>query len=330
MPDLGSIFGSLQWTGAVALGLCYVAAVLGVFLTFRILNFPDLTIEGSFPLGAGLAGILIVSAGWPHWATLLVAIGGGALAGAATGLLATRLKINGLLASILVMIALYSINLRVLGLRSNLPLLDAPTIFDPVEAWLAALLGVPAAGGVVQRYAAILVFALIDALLIMGLHWFLHTDLGLALRATGDNEPMASAQGISNDRMKILGLAISNGLIALAGALFAPYQGFADVSIGRGLIVIGLAAVIIGEVLLNPQHLSTALIAAAAGSLIYRLFVTLALNYTGRIGLQETDLQFVTALIVIAAMAVPRLRRGGTGQRRLRLLASSRHGDKSV
>jgi putative tryptophan/tyrosine transport system permease protein len=319
MPNVASIFGSVQWTGAVALGLCYVAAVLGVYLTFRILNFPDLTIEGSFPLGAGLAGSLIAGAGWPHWATLPIAIGGGALAGAATGLLATRLKIIGLLASILVMIALYSINLRVLGLRSNLPLLDEPTIFDPVEAWLAAGTGLGRSSGVVARYAAILVFLLIDALLIAGLHWFLQTDLGLALRATGDNEQMAGAQGIRNDRMKILGLAISNGLIALSGALFAPYQGFADVTIGRGLIVVGLAAVIVGEVLFNPRRLSTALVAVAAGALIYRLFVTLALNYTSRIGLQETDLQFVTALIVIAAMAIPRLRRGIAGQRRIRL-----------
>jgi putative ABC transport system permease protein len=208
------------------------------------------------------------------------------------------------------MIALYSINLRVLGLRSNLPLLDAPTIFDPVEGWLGGLLGGAVSSGVVQRYAAIVVFALLDALLIAGLSWFLHTDLGLALRATGANEQMASAQGIDNDRMKILGLALSNALIALSGALFAPYQGFAHVTIGRGLIVVGLAAVIVGEVLFNPRRLLVALVAAAAGSLLYRLFVTLALNYTGRLGLQETDLQLVTALIVIAALAVPRLRRG--------------------
>ena len=318
MLNLTSIFGSLQWTGSVALGLCYVAAVLGVYLTFRVLNFPDLTIEGSFPLGAGLAGILI-AAGWPHWATLPIAIAGGALAGAATGMLATRLKINGLLASILVMIALYSINLRVLGLRSNLPLLGVETIVDPVRAWLAPLFGAQAPGGVVQRYAAILVFGLIAVGLIGGLNWLLHTELGLALRAAGDNEQMASAQGISTPQMQILGLAISNGLIALSGALFAPYQGFADVTIGRGLIVVGLASVIIGEVLFNPRRLLTALIAAAVGSLVYRLFVTLALTYTGRIGLQETDLQFVTALIVIAAMAVPRFRRGAVGQRRVTL-----------
>jgi putative ABC transport system permease protein len=317
MPGLTSVFGSVQWTGAVALGLCYAAAVFGVYLTFRILNFPDLTIEGSFPLGACLAGVLISSAGWPHWATLPAALAGGALAGAATGLLATRLKINGLLASILVMIALYSINLRILGLRSNLPLLEAATIFEPVEAWLAPIAG--GTGGVVQRYAAILVFAAIAGLLVAGLNWFLHTELGLALRATGDNEQMASAQGIVVDRMKIFGLALSNALIALAGALFAPYQGFADVTIGRGLIVVGLASVIIGEVLFNPQRLRTAFLAVAAGSVIYRLFVTLALNYTSRIGLQETDLQFVTAVIVIVAMAVPRLRRGAAGRRRFRL-----------
>jgi putative ABC transport system permease protein len=317
MTDLASIFGSVQWTGAVALGLCYSIAVFGVYLTFRILNFPDLTIEGSFPLGACLAGVLIASAGWPHWATLPIALLGGALSGAATGLLATRLKINGLLASILVMIALYSINLRVLGLRSNLPLLEARTLFDPVDGWLASLVG--GSSGVIQRYAAIIVFGAIVALLIGGLSWFLHTELGLALRATGDNEQMTSAQGISVDRMKIFGLALSNALIALAGALFAPYQGFADVTIGRGLIVAGLASVIIGEVLFNPQRLQTALAAVAAGSVLYRLFVTLALNYTSRIGLQETDLQFVTAVIVILAMAVPRLRRGVAGGRRLRL-----------
>jgi putative ABC transport system permease protein len=130
---------------------------------------------------------------------------------------------------------------------------------------------------------------------------------------------MTSAQGINTARMQILGLAISNAMIALAGALFAPYQGFADVSIGRGLIVVGLASVIIGEVLFNPQRLVTALIATATGSLIYRLFVTLALTYTSRIGLQETDLQLVTALIVIGAMAVPQIRRGVSSQRRLKL-----------
>lgn len=319
MPIFTGIFGSVQWTGAVALGLCYVAAVLGVYLTFRVLNFPDLTIEGSFPLGAVLAGTLITNAGWTHWATLPVAVAGGGLAGAATGMLATRLKINGLLASILVMIALYSINLRILGLRSNLPLLDADTIFAPVQRWIAALVGSSVSLGVTQRYGASIVLLGLVTLLIAALHWFLHTDLGLALRATGDNEQMARAQGINTDGMKILGLALSNGLIALAGALFAPYQGFADVSIGRGLIVVGLASVIIGEVLFSPRRLVTALIAAAVGSLVYRLFVTLALIYTGRIGLQETDLQLVTALIVIVAMAVPHIRRGVVGQRRAKL-----------
>jgi putative tryptophan/tyrosine transport system permease protein len=319
MLVLTSIFASVQWVGAVALGLCYVAAVLGVYVTFRVLNFPDLTIEGSFPLGAVLAGTLIAHAGWPHWATLPVALLGGSLAGAATGLLATRLNINGLLASILMMIALQSINLRILGLRSNLPLLDADTVFAPVQALLMAFFGDSVSSGVVARYAAITVLLAIATVLIAALHWFLGTNLGLALRATGDNPQMTSAQGVNTAAMQILGLAISNGMIALAGALFAPYQGFADVSIGRGLIVVGLASVIIGEVLFNPQRLVTALIATAIGSLVYRLFVTLALTYTGRIGLQETDLQLVTALIVIAAMAVPQIRRGVSGQRRLKL-----------
>jgi putative ABC transport system permease protein len=217
------------------------------------------------------------------------------------------------------MIALQSINLRILGLRSNLPLLDADTIFAPAQRLLAPLFGESVSSGVVSRYAAIAVLLAIAAVLIAALHWFFGTNVGLALRATGDNPQMTSAQGINTARMQILGLAISNAMIALAGALFAPYQGFADVSIGRGLIVVGLASVIIGEVLFNPQRLVTALIATAIGSLIYRLFVTLALTYTGRIGLQETDLQLVTALIVIAAMAVPQIRRGVSGQRRLKL-----------
>jgi putative ABC transport system permease protein len=324
MPALTSIFGSVQWTGSVVLGLCYVAAVLGVFLTFRVLNFPDLTIEGSFPLGAVLAGSLIANAGWPHWATLPVALLGGGLAGVLTGLLATRLKINGLLASILVMIALYSVNLRILGLRSNLPLLDADTIFAPARGWLLAVFGPGLSGGLALRYAAIAVLLLLAAALIAALHWLLNTDLGLALRAVGDNEAMAGAQGIDADAMKITGLALSNGLIALSGALLAPYQGFADVSIGRGLIVVGLASVIIGEVLLRPQRLGAALVAVALGSLVYRLFVTLALAYTGRIGLQETDLQLVTALIVVAAMAVPQLRSGLGAQGRFRLTGRRR------
>lgn len=322
MPHfLADILTSIQWVGTVATGLGYAGTVLGVYLTFRILAFPDLTIDGSFPLGAA-AGAVIVVNGWSHWAALPVAALLGGVVGATTAVLAARLRINGLLASILVALALNSLILRFLGFgiegggpTANLPILAAPTVSDGARGlfagWQNACLAPDACfgSGVINRYAQILVYGLLTLALSGGLYLFLNTEIGLALRAVGDNPQMVRAQGISSERMQMLGLALSNALIAVSGALVIGTLGFADVSLGRGLIVVGLAAVIIGEVIVSPRRLGTALAGAVLGSVLYRVFVALALRNTRSLGLQETDLQLLTALIVIVALGLPQLRR---------------------
>lgn len=320
---LADLLTSTQWLGTIAIGLCYVGTVLGVFLTFRVLAFPDLTIEGSFPLGAGIAALFLIN-NRAQWWSLPFAFVIGGLAGALTGWLATRLRINSLLASIIVALGLYSINLRLLGLgtasrgpTANLPLLGADSGFvdagvRPLFAGLDGFCLAPDScinKAYITYAAQTLVFLLIAIGLIAALHWFLNTELGLALRAVGDNEQMVRAQGMSADAMKMLGLALSNGLIALSGALIVARFGYAEVNLGRGLIITGLAAVIIGEVVVTPRTLRRALIGVVVGVLLYRLLITLALNNTRALGLQETDLQLLTACIVVVALALPRLRR---------------------
>ncbi len=324
MPQfLADLLTSTQWLGTIAAGLCYVGAVLGVFITFRILSFPDLTIEGSFPLGAAVAAIFLIN-DWSQWLSLPIAFVLGGLSGATTAWLATKLKINGLLASIIVALGLYSINLRVLGLgttdrspTSNLPIpiSGAPSVEEGVQPLFTGLKGICLAerscinDAYINYSAQTLVFLLFAIALALTLYWFLNTELGLALRATGDNEQMVRAQGMSADTLKMIGLGLSNGLIALSGALIVARFGYAEVNLGRGLIITGLAAVIIGEVIVSPRTLRTALLGVVVGSLLYRLFITLALNNTRSIGLQETDLQLLTACIVVLALALPQLRR---------------------
>ena len=286
------------WLGAVALGLGFAAMCFGVYLSFRVLNFPDLTIDGSFALG-GATSATLIALGWGAWPSLLPAALLGAAAGATTGLLTTRLGINGLLASILVMIGLYSVDLRIMG-RSNQPLLSA----DLITTLPGQLAGEPNVG-------AIGLFAALTALLLALLVWFLRTDLGLALRAAGANESMVRALGVDTDAMKVLGLTIANGLIGLSGALIAQFQGFADVNMGLGMIVSGLAAVVLGESLLRPAGTVAALLAVTLGSVIYRLVIALALV----LGLAPTDLKLGTAVIVLLALASPRLRRRAWAER---------------
>jgi len=296
------------WIGALVLGLAFACMAMGVYLTFRVLAFPDLTVDGSLPLGAAVSGVLIVNGGWHPWATLPLAIAAGALAGAATALLNTRFNINGLLAGILVSIGLWTVNLRVMGDRANLPLLGTDTVltpFRPVAAGPAQALGVNP-GDV----AALGVCLLLVALAIGFLNWFLHTELGLALRATGDNERMVRAMGISPATMKLLGLTLANGLVGLSGALVAQYQGFSDVGIGLGMIVAGLASVIIGETLLRPRGVLATIGSVALGSIVYRLVIAAALF----IGLGPTDMKLVTSVIVILALSLPQVR----GRLRLR------------
>jgi putative tryptophan/tyrosine transport system permease protein len=281
--------------GALEIGLIFGLVALGVFLSFRVINFPDLTVDGSFPLGGAVAAALIV-AGWNPFAATAVAIAAGALAGALTAWLNVRLRILQLLASILVMIALYSINLRVMG-KPNVALIDEPTVFSMV-ALIGPLNGIPEYW---LKPLALLVIVVAAKLL---LDLFFASDAGLAMRATGGNPRMARAQGISTDRQTLVGLALSNALVALAGALFVQTQGGADISMGVGTIVIGLAAVIIGETLLPSRSMVLTTLACVLGAVLYRFFIATALN-TDFMGLKAQDLNLVTALLVAVALLVP-------------------------
>ncbi|HRD65208.1 MAG TPA: ABC transporter permease [Candidatus Competibacter sp.] len=282
--------------GAVEIGLVFGLVALGVYLSFRVLQFPDLTVDGSFPLGAAVAAALIVRAVDP-WLATLAAAAAGALAGLATAWLHLRLGILHLLASILTMIALYSINLRIMG-RPNVALLGERTVLSPLQ------------DGPIPAYA---LTPLAFAVAVFAIKWlldrFLGSEIGLALRATGANPRMARAQGIRTERAILLGLASSNALVALAGALFAQGQGSADVTLGVGVIVVGLAAVIGGEALLDPRTVARATAACVLGSVLYRLLVALALNVEA-FGLQAQDLNLVTATLVALALALPRWRAG--------------------
>ncbi|SEH39729.1 putative ABC transport system permease protein [Rhizobium tibeticum] len=287
----------IAFWGAVELGLVYAFVALGVYLAFRVLDFPDLTVDGSFPLGAAVTAVLIV-AGVNAWLAALVAMVAGAAAGLVTAMLNVRFKILNLLASILTMIALFSVNLRVMG-KPNVALINADTMISPFFGHgLRDFYARPLFVGVLVVVAVVLVWR------------FLESDSGLAMRATGANARMARAQGVDTSRQIYLGMAISNALVALGGALFAQTNGFADVTSGVGTIVVGLAAVIIGETLLGRRGLLIALIGCVLGSILYRIAIQLALS-TDVIGLQASDLNFVTAVLVTVALILPRLRRGG-------------------
>ena len=277
--------------GSLEIGLVFSLVALGVFITFRVLNFPDLTVDGSFPLGAATAAILISTGHNPCLAT-----GAGMLAGAAAGLvtgwLNVRLRIMDLLAGILVMIALYSINLRVMG-GPNVPLISEPTVFSFLPGWLPDY---------VERPLAML---LLVAVLKLLLDRFFASQLGLALRATGANGRMARAQGVNTGNAVLLGMAISNALVGLAGALFAQSQGGADISMGIGTIVIGLAAVIVGEGILPARRIVWTTLAVVLGAVLYRLVIAIALN-SDFIGLEAQDLNLITAILVGAALVLPR------------------------
>jgi putative ABC transport system permease protein len=272
-------------------GLVFGFVAIGVYLTFRVLGFPDLTVDGSFTLGAAITGVLIVIGVNPFLATL-AAFGGGLCAGLATSLLNTKLRIPALLAGILMMVALYSINLRVMG-GANVSLLREVTIFDQVFEWLGI--------GADVWYAELILAGALVVIVFLILNWFLRTEIGLALRATGDNEQMVRGLGADTDMTTILGVSISNGLVALAGAVVAQGQGFADVGMGIGMIVMGLASVIIGEALFRPRGVARLLLAAIGGTFVYRLMITIAL----RLGMAPGDLKLITALLVIIALAIP-------------------------
>jgi putative ABC transport system permease protein len=289
--------------GSFTMGLILALLALGVLVTFRVLGFRDLTVDGSITLGAAVVAALIVKGVHPVWATC-AAFAAGMAAGSTTALLHTRLGINGLLAGILVMTALYSVNLRVMG-KSNMPLLSQATLFQTAHRLAGEESRFEIWGWQLQHrdlwiliMAALIVAALATALLV-----FFRTNLGLAMRATGDNPQMIKALGVDVGWMLTLGVALSNGLVAVSGALLAQYQGFADVQMGIGMVVWGLASMIIGETLVGEGHLGLLVAGAVMGSVLFRLLVAIALRW----GLNPNDLKLVTALFVLGALALPEL-----------------------
>jgi putative ABC transport system permease protein len=299
--------------GALTLGLVLSLVALGVFISFRVFAFPDITTDGSVTLGAAIAAALLMHGVSPLLATAAAFVGG-LLAGATTGILNARFRINGLLSGILVMTALYSINLRVMG-KSNIPLLGVETLGESARRLLAIVTGdrqeVFVVGWRVPVHdLATLGGAFVVAALVAGLLYaFLRTDLGTAMRATGDRPQMIEALGVDVGSMTILGLALANGLIALAGALLAQYQGFADLGMGIGMVVWGLASVIIGEALVGSRQLGFVITGAVMGSVLFRLLVAIAL----RAGLDPNDLKLITALFVFLALVLPDLARRRRG-----------------
>lgn len=288
------MLSEIAFYGALETGLIYGLVAFGIYISFRVLDFPDLTVDGSFPLGAAVAAMLIM-AGWNPWLATGMAIIAGMAAGAVTALLNVKLNILNLLASILTMIALYSVNLRIMG-RPNVALLGEDTVLTP---WYEL--------GLKFHQVPVLLFIIV-ALVVLVLLWrFMKSETGLAMRATGANPRMARAQGIATGAMIVLGVALSNGLVGLAGALFAQSQGAADVTMGVGVIVIGLASLIGGEAVLTPSNVVRALFACIIGAIVYRLAIAFALN-ADALGLQAQDLNLITAVLVTLAIVLPGVR----------------------
>lgn len=280
--------------GALEQGFAYGLMVLGVYLTFRILDFPDLTVDGSLPLGASVSAVAI-SAGYSPFMAIFMASGAGFLAGMVTGILNTKLKILHLLASILTMIALYSVNLRIMG-KPNVSLLGQDTVVD----WFTNLSGLP------QYLSTPVLFCAICVVAAVALVWFLHTEIGLALLATGDNPQMITSQGVNTHTVIIFGVGLSNAMVACSGALVAQNQGAADVNMGVGSIVAGLASVIIGETVFGDRTIFRAIVAALLGSVLYRVAIALALGFKlGAFSITPSDLNLITALLVVVALTAP-------------------------
>ncbi len=275
-------------------GLVFGIVAIGIHLTFRTLSFPDLSVDGTFPLGGAIAAVLISQGANPFLATFIALIGGMG-AGLITGLLNTKLRISALLSGIIVMVGLYSVNLRIMG-GANEPLLRDITSFDIMARIMP---------GASKLIVAIVLVVIVVILVIGFLSWFLRTEIGLALRATGDNEEMVRGFGVDTDKTVLIGCAISNGLVALAGALVAQNQGFSDVGMGIGMIVLGLASVIIGEALFRPRGITMVLLAAIGGAFVYRLFIAIVL----RLGAAPGDLKLITAVLVIIVLTMPFIRK---------------------
>lgn len=276
--------------GAISQGVLWGLMTLGVYITFKILDFPDMTVDGSFALGGAVSAIMIIK-GVNPWLALLPAMLAGMAAGAVTGILHTKVKIPGILAGILSMIALYSINIRIMG-QANTSLLGESTVLTILGNVINAS----------TNNLALIIGVLVSIIVISILYWFFGTEIGSAIRATGNNEYMVRALGANTDTMKIIGLMLSNALVALSGAFVAQSQGYADVGMGQGTIVIGLASIIIGEVIFgNRFNFAYKLVSVIGGSIIYRIIIAVVLQ----LGMESTDLKLLTAVIVAVALAIP-------------------------
>lgn len=283
--------------GALEQGLVFGIMAIGVYLTFRILDFPDLTVDGSLPLGASITALALTNGVNPFLA-LLYSLIGGFLAGMVTALLNTKLKVLHLLASILTMIALYSVNIRIMD-GPNTSLLGVRTVFDPVIE-----LGVPG------YLASIVVFVAVCVIIVLAVVWFLFTELGLAILATGDNSQMITSQGVNTHTMIILGVGLSNALVALSGSLIAQNQGAADVNMGVGTIIAGLASVIVGETVFGDKTIPRAIVAVLLGSVLYRVAIGLALGLElGGFSVTPSDLNLITAILVVFALTAPTIKK---------------------
>lgn len=276
---------------ALSLGLIWSIMTMGVYITYRVLDVADLSVEGTITLGAAVCARLM-DLGLNPYLSLLLCLAAGALAGLVTGLLHTKLRIPALLSGILTMIALYSVNLKIMGV-ANLPLLRIPTVFSMVGGLL----------GLSKALATILLSGVLALGLAFALYWFFGTQIGSAIRATGNNPHMVRAQGVNTDTTLILGLMLSNALVVFSGGLIAQDQGFADVQMGIGAIVIGLASLIIGEVVLGQRHFMARLISLIIGAILYRLIIAMVL----RMGMPADDLKLFTAITVALALSLPRL-----------------------
>lgn len=305
--------------GSVEQGIIYAIMALGVYLTFRVLDFPDLTVDGSFVTGAATAATMIVLGYHPLLATL-AAIVAGFIAGCITGLLHTKGNINPLLAGIIMMIGLYSVNLRIMGFSNenatslpNVPLLNNETLFTQfanfwellgIDAFMSNMLKSMGVENPPQTWGTLFVVIILTVVLKFVVDWFLKTEVGLAIRATGDNRRMIRSFSANTDHLIILGVGLSNGLVALAGALIAQYSKYSDATMGIGMITVGLASVIIGEAIFGTKSIMRTTLAVIVGAIIYRIVLAIALRVPF---LDASDMKMITAIIVILALIVPQM-----------------------
>lgn len=285
-------------------GLIYGIMALGVFFTFRILDFPDLTVDGSFPLGAVIMAMGMVS-GMNLWLALGLAFTGGVAAGAVTAVIHNKLKVPHLLAGILTMTMLYSVNIRILGNRANLPLLRQDTLMTKAVSLLSNFVS--------SEVALLVFFAVVVLVIVMALNLFFHTDMGLTFGALGSNQQMVVSQGVNPETYKIIGVGLSNGLVALSGAFAAQYQGFADVNMGQGIVISGLASVMIGEFLIRSNRISMLTLRVVLGAILYKAIMFLGRYYGYVIHMTPNDLKLISGILIITALMITRMKKRKQG-----------------